>query len=351
VADAQRTYRHLRDGLQWPGGVEGQLVLLHARLPGHRREEVTRQVRGRLGRTGDRPARLVVVATGLLDMSLDIDVDVMVSDLAPMHTLLQRLGRLWRFEHLREGAAAVCRPAWLSSRGLPRLHVLQPVDAEGRTLLPAAWRTLEPAFLAHATAARLACRPGAALTLVLPGDVEELVEAVHGDAEDLARTAAGLEDRYRTLQTRRRVEEHVSALHLIPAPRHTLSLADLHRQRLDARDAATRLGVMPRRVLPVFRTPAGQLALDAAGSRPLRLERQPTRAQIRAILEHTLPVPAAWVTGLDGARRAPAAWHQHALLADLVLLEHPADRPGEGAGAGGRTLRLDAVLGLVHTSG
>jgi CRISPR-associated endonuclease/helicase Cas3 len=350
VADAQRTYQHLRRVLAWPGGPGGGLVLLHARLPGHQREEVMRRIRGCLGRTGERPARLVVVSTGLLDMSLDIDVDVMVSDLAPVHTLLQRLGRLWRFEPLWDGPVAGRRPAWLQTRGRPRLEVLQPVDEEGRTLLPAAWRTLDAPFLPHATAAHLAGRPEGTLTLDVPDDVQRLVEAVHGDAEDLARTTPGLEPRYRTHQSRQRLEEHRSALHLIPAPRHTLSLADLHRQHLHARDAATRLGVMPRRVLPVYRTPAGQPALDAAGTRPLVVEREPTPGQIRSILRHTLPVPAAWVAGLGRAHHAPAAWHKHALLADLVLLEHPTDRPDEQVRADRHTLRLDPVLGLVHTS-
>ncbi|WP_330462111.1 MULTISPECIES: CRISPR-associated endonuclease Cas3'' [unclassified Streptomyces] len=83
VADGQRTYQHLHDMLDWQGGPNDQLVLLHARLPGHQRETLTRHIRSRLGRTGERPARLVVVTTSLLDMSLDVDVDVMVSDLAP----------------------------------------------------------------------------------------------------------------------------------------------------------------------------------------------------------------------------------------------------------------------------
>ncbi|MGW9498190.1 CRISPR-associated helicase Cas3' [Streptomyces prasinus] len=347
VADSQRTYQHLSEVLDWPGGADGQMVLLHARLPGHRREALTRQIRSSLGRTGERPDRLVVVTTSLLDMSLDVDVDVMVSDLAPLQTLLQRLGRLWRFEHLW-GPAAHRRPAWLRQHPCPRLSVLRPTGHDGDTLLPAAWRTLEHPFLPHATADLLARQPEGSLTLTLPDDVQHLVETVHDDAEALARTSA-LEHRYRAYQTRRRVEKHRSALHLIPAPRHTLSLADLHRQRLHARDAATRLGVMPRRLLPLYRTPSGRLALDADGSQLLSLDREPTLTQIRTILRHTLPVPAAWVADLRREHHPPAAWRQHALLADLVLLPHSADL-NEAVRLGHHTLRLDPVLGLIHTT-
>ncbi|MGW7721497.1 CRISPR-associated helicase Cas3' [Streptomyces chartreusis] len=343
MADAQQTYQHLYDQPGWPGGPDGQLVLLHARMPGHEREALTRRIRDQLGRTGTRPHRLVIVTTSLIDMSLDIDVDVMISDLAPLHTLIQRLGRLWRFEHAWGPGH---RPAWLRSRPHPRLVVLQPTDEDGRTHLPAAWRPLDHSFLPHATADHLTSHPERTLTLTVPDDVQHLVETVHGDAAALARTSPALDRKYTAYRSRRRSQEHLSTLHLAPAPQYTLSLADLHRQRLHPRDAATRLGAMPRRLLPVYRTAAGQLALDAAGARPLPLDRAPTTAQIRAILQHTLPVPAAWAAGPRPEHQTPLAWRRHALLADLILL--PAGEPEETTQFGRHRLRLDLRLGLVH---
>ncbi|MGW7521637.1 CRISPR-associated endonuclease Cas3'' [Streptomyces sp. NPDC054796] len=345
--DAQETYRHLRQALEWPGGPEGQLVLLHARMPGHEREALTRTLRGRLGRSGRRPGLLVLVTTSLLDTSLDIDVDVMVSDLTSLERLLQRLGRLWRFEHLW-GAQGSRRPAWLACERGPRLIVLQPTDHHGRTLIPPAWRALEPSYFPEAAADHLARQPGGTLALTLPDDVADLVEKVHGDTPHHAPATPALTKRHAAYQSRRRVEEHHSVLHLIPAPRHTLSLADLHQQRLHAREAATRLGAMPRRLLPVYRTSGGGLALDMHGTRPLRLEGELTSTHIRVILQHTLPVPAAWVAERGREHQVPACWRKHALLADLVLLPHQAAEPGRAARFGRHTLRLDPVLGLVH---
>jgi CRISPR-associated endonuclease/helicase Cas3 len=340
MADAQTTYTHLHTALDWPdGGPDGQLLLLHARLPGHRREALTRRIRTALASAGERPGRLVVVTTSLLDMSLDIDVDVVVSDLAPLHTLLQRLGRLWRFDHIK-------RPAWLSS-DRPRLIVLDPTDHRGRTLLPPAWRPLDSPFLPLATAAYLARRPEQPLTL--PDDVQQLVEAVHGDADALARTDAALRRSHTLHQARTRTEEHHSALHLVPTWHDTLSLSDLHRQNLHPREAATRLGSMPRRLLPVYRTPDGRLTLDAAGTQPLPEHRKPTTAQIRTILQHTLPVPAAWVASRARDHHVPAPWRSHALLADLVLLPQDAGDPTRPARFGRHRLHLDDALGLVHT--
>ncbi|MFJ3799936.1 CRISPR-associated helicase Cas3' [Streptomyces sp. NPDC090088] len=342
--DAQTTYRHLNT-LTGPGLAEGELLLLHARIPGHTRETLTRRIRSTLGPTGQRPARLVIVTTSLLDMSLDIDADVMISDLAALHTLLQRLGRLRRFEHL--WGTGTRRPAWLD--GLPaRLSVLQPTDHQGRTLIPPAWRTLEAAFLQHATADLIKRRPGHILALTLPDDVQHLVETVHGDAEELARTTPHLHQRHTAYQSRRRIQQHHSDLPLIPVWQDTLSLSDLHRHHLHARDAATRLGVMPRRLLPVYRAPDGQLTLDAAATRPLPMDRKPTTGQVRSILQHTLPVPAAWVADRRQTPRTPTAWKKHALLADLVLLEHHGDTPHQPVHFGRHTLRLDPGLGLVH---
>ncbi|PJM91321.1 CRISPR-associated endonuclease Cas3'' [Streptomyces sp. CB01373] len=341
VADAQATYAHLHTALDWPDGGPGrQLLLAHARLPGHQNETLTRRVRTALSRTGERPQRLVVVTTSLLDMSLDIDVDVMVSDLAALHTLLQRLGRLWRFDHIK-------RPDWMRQQNRPRLNVLQPTDHRGHLLLPPAWRGLDSPFLPRAAAAYLARRPDHPLTL--PDDVQRLVESVHGDTDDLTQADAALQRSDTLHQARQRTEEHHSALHTVPACHDTLSLSDLHRQNLHASQAATRLGVMPRRLLPVYRTPGGRITLDAAGTQPLPRHRKPTTVQTRRILQHTLPVPAAWVADRGRRNQVPDSWRTHALLAGLVLLPQDAEDPARPVRFGRHSLRLDATLGLVHT--
>jgi CRISPR-associated endonuclease/helicase Cas3 len=345
VADAQDTYQHLRHTLTWPGGTDNDLVLLHARLPGHQREAATRRVRAALGPAGPRPDRLVVITTSLFDMSLDVDVDLMVSDLASIARLLQRLGRLWRFE-TAWGPDSGRRPSWIRARGA-QLTVLHPVDGEGRTALPAGWHTLEPSFLTHATAALLG--DPARRTVTLPDQVQQLVEQIHGDASDFARTVRDLLQRHTAYQGTRTAEEHLSASHLIPPPERVSSLADLHRQHLTAQTATTRLGAMPQRLLPCYRTPGGTLTLDPAGTRPLPTGKHLTPAEIRTILQHTLPAPAAWTARRGREHTTPDTWHRHPLLADLVLLPHdPTQPPGTPLRFDRHLLHLDPDLGLVH---
>lgn len=92
--------------------------LLHARFAlsdRKRHEEAALTTFGK-----DRAARpgRVLVATQVVESSLDLDFDVMVSDLAPMAALIQRAGRLWRHMDRRP---AVARPV-----PDPVLHVLSP---------------------------------------------------------------------------------------------------------------------------------------------------------------------------------------------------------------------------------
>ncbi|MGW6898985.1 CRISPR-associated endonuclease Cas3'' [Streptomyces sp. NPDC054919] len=352
VADAQDIYRHLRQALGGADMTAGEeLVLLHARFPGRYREPLTRRIRDVLGPRGRRPGRLIVVTTSLLDMGLDIDLDFQISDLASMHRLLQRLGRLWRFESLwRDHESHGCgarRPAWVREQG-PVMTVLNPVE-DGCTAVPDGWLTGDTEFGLHRTAALLSDSQPHRLTL--PVDVPDLIEAVHVSPEHLTRAPDALADLHTAHVTAARHAMHLAATQAVPPPGRVGSLADLHRRPTAAGQAATRDGERPRRLLPCHVQPGGRLTLDAHGNVPLPHGPRLKPHEIRRLLQCVVSVPEAWVQHAPDrdVPVKPEAWTDHPLLADLILLADDPSSPGAVC-FGRHELRMDQELGLVHRS-
>ncbi|WP_461208207.1 CRISPR-associated helicase Cas3' [Desulfocurvus sp. DL9XJH121] len=106
VADAMDARQRL---VQDWGLPEIHVHLFHARYAGCDRKRIESQVLERFGKSSTARERAghIVVGTQVLEQSLDYDVDLMLSDLAPMELLIQRAGRCHR--HLR-GAAQQERP-------------------------------------------------------------------------------------------------------------------------------------------------------------------------------------------------------------------------------------------------
>jgi CRISPR-associated endonuclease/helicase Cas3 len=96
VAAAQARYRALRAVAE----PHVELVLLHARLRPLERERIERRLLESLGPPADSHpaarASLIVVATQVIEQSLDLDSDVMLSDLTAVDLAIQRAGRVHR---------------------------------------------------------------------------------------------------------------------------------------------------------------------------------------------------------------------------------------------------------------
>lgn len=73
-------------------------LLFHARFAMGDRQDIERQVVECFGRGGspERRRGRVLVATQVVEQSLDLDFDLMITDLAPADLVIQRAGRLWR---------------------------------------------------------------------------------------------------------------------------------------------------------------------------------------------------------------------------------------------------------------
>jgi CRISPR-associated endonuclease/helicase Cas3 len=158
-------------------------ILLHGRLTDAERARAEAAVRRMFGPPTDpgaeeRPAQAVVVGTQVLEQSLDLDFDVMVSAMAPVDSLIQRMGRIQR--HRRDGR----RP--------PMRMALTGVEhRRGRvTFLPYTTRVYDEAVLLR-TCAVLRDRA----EVVCPDDVQGMVDSVY-DIDDRLRCPAGWDEQW-----------------------------------------------------------------------------------------------------------------------------------------------------------
>lgn len=105
VQRAQDLYRLFPDGEPVRRGdqhvgkrlVDGtEVFLFHARFPADMRQQREQQALEAFGVSTHRTGRKILIATQVAEQSLDVDFDVIATDLAPIDLVLQRAGRLWR---------------------------------------------------------------------------------------------------------------------------------------------------------------------------------------------------------------------------------------------------------------
>ncbi|WP_198590289.1 CRISPR-associated helicase Cas3' [Paracoccus zhejiangensis] len=102
--------------------VAGAPALHHARFAAEDRALLDRAVEAALAPDLAAGSGCIVIGTQTLEQSLDIDADVLLTDLCPMDVLLQRLGRLHRHARPRpQGFAAARALVFCPEGGLDRL--------------------------------------------------------------------------------------------------------------------------------------------------------------------------------------------------------------------------------------
>ncbi|NTU67618.1 MAG: CRISPR-associated helicase Cas3' [Chlorobiaceae bacterium] len=191
VAEAQQAYKILAARSD---GTEIECGLLHSRFIHADREAleeywVTRYgakdsaFRGERGR--------ILVGTQVLEQSLDIDADFLVTRLCPTDMLLQRIGRLWRHDFHQRPAGATCE-TWLISAVFDKAEQ-DPDNAFGKTA-----KVYSPYVLLR-TLQVWSCLE----KLSLPGDIRGLLERTYeprAESEAMSKLKADLQNRKDTLE-------------------------------------------------------------------------------------------------------------------------------------------------------
>lgn len=165
VQRAQDLYRLLKRQIS----DEVNLMLFHARFPAEERSKREQSVLTCFGKPSEgpsRPSRALLIATQVVEQSLDIDFDFLITDLAPIDLLLQRAGRLHR--HQRPRPAGHNKPclfvAGMIPNKLPELNRTQ-------------WEFIYEPYLLYRTWALVSKE----LVWHLPHDIDRLVQKVYGN--------------------------------------------------------------------------------------------------------------------------------------------------------------------------
>jgi len=160
-------------------------ILFHARFAMCDRARIEDHVLATFGKgsTAQERKGAVLVATQVVEQSLDLDFDLIVSDLAPIDLLIQRAGRLWRHER---GARPLKEPQFL-------VVSPEPTEDAGADWFAKPFRRAAYVYQAHAIlwlTARTLFDAGAIRS---PDGVRPMIETVYG--EDLNdRVPEGLRD-------------------------------------------------------------------------------------------------------------------------------------------------------------
>ncbi|GGL20508.1 CRISPR-associated helicase Cas3' [Mangrovihabitans endophyticus] len=305
---------------------------------------------------GSRPQRHIVVSSQVAEQSLDIDFDVLVTDLAPVDLVLQRIGRLHR--HLRsERPASLASPRCLITGADWAATPPEPVSGSrrvyGRSALLRAAAVLWPHLVEG-------------VPVGIPADISPLVQAAYGEdlpgpvewrpvlAEAEQQRAESDSERVRRAGTFRLGpvgspgDDLTSWLHAGVGDAE--SAGDDARGRAHVRDD----GPPTLEVLVVVRTPDGwQIPpwIDNRGGQILPVDAQPPRGLDRALASCTLSLPAELaaehvidrVLAELEARTYIEAWQKNPWLAGELILD--LDPDGRTCLAG-FNIEYDAIDGL-----
>lgn len=318
VGLAQETYLALKEPLSYHGI---EVELFHARFPFGRRQEIEENVLRRYGKEGPRPAKAVLVATQVVEQSLDLDFDLLVTDVAPVDLVLQRAGRLWRHDRGPRPCPWTAATVWL----------LQPEFAEDSVPDFGVSEWVYERFILLRSYLVL----GKSTSITLPNDVEKLIESVYGEGwfpqPNRREWQEALSEAERHLKAEQKEYRKEAKTFLVHQPIGEDDIFADFNQQLDednpdapkSQQACTRLAE-PSIPLVVLYDCNGTPCLDPAGKEIIDLKHPPSFDQARSILGNALTVQHKGCVFHYVGKEPPNSWKKSGLLRyhRIVLLDN-----------------------------
>lgn len=135
VSRAQSLFREVRRRLEAKSAAT-ELVLLHARFYPEHRQRWESQLEGYFGHQASK-SDAILISTQVVEAGIDISADILLTELAPLNSLLQRAGRVARYRDRNTGTVLVFE-LQADNQGKPNLGPYrdqrEAVDATRRVL-------------------------------------------------------------------------------------------------------------------------------------------------------------------------------------------------------------------------
>lgn len=345
VGRAQQVYVQLRDALAGRGV---DVRLFHARFPFGQRQQIETDVLNLFGPPDvqrQRPRQAVLVSTQVIEQSLDLDFDLLVTELAPLDLVLQRAGRLQRH----------ARPLEQRPLGGPRLWILRPESGDAGV---PDFQNSEYVYSRYILLRSFLALWGRT-ELNLPDDIEPLVESVYGGEHlslpDAAWESDIDESRITHEQKIAKNETYAATVRILPPiwPDDILDAVnrDVQEDDPDANpkiQALTRLAEPSVSLLLLFGDSTdARWSLDRSGQETVDPKSEPSISTVKRLLKNAVTLSNHRCVHHFLSRTGnslPAAWRDHSLLKfhHLVLLNSLGRYQFEK-----HILRWDLELGIV----
>jgi CRISPR-associated endonuclease/helicase Cas3 len=245
--------------------------LFHARFPAVWRGKIEAKILSSFGKGSQRPARAILVATQIIEQSLDLDFDLIITRVAPIDLLIQRAGRLHR--HVRSRPPHLATPILVirvpdMDRDIPAFGVDEAVYA--RFILLKTWLVLNGRS-----------------DLRLPDEIDELMNFVYdhnprvaGVSEEMAHALAVA---YNTMDLDAAGSAYRGKEYRIGAPTDEGLIGGFSAGLSDEEDRPTTREIRPGvDIIAVSHDPGGLL--------PTPSKRRPTQEEVRMLLQYRLTV-------------------------------------------------------------
>ena len=346
VERAQRIYERLKSTF------EGEtLLLLHGRLSDEDRATTTDACleAGRGGPGRDPKQKRVIIATQVAEQSFDIDADVLITDIAPVDLIVQRLGRMHRDprtprpERLRRPKMIITGLQWTDAA--PKFQVASDKIYSSHLLLRTAAQIWEA----------IQAEPGTEqATWAIPSQIPQLVADGYGQEFSFPVTWQTAAREARVAWETDREKRRANAKEFVLTPesdQRSPTLAGLHRRSPDLSShsgkseealawAAVRDGDESIEVVMVRRTHEGYTAMD--GTR-LGANGEVNGDTLANALGGTVRLRPRYTDAAERELRVLPGWEGHPWLGYTKALE--LDEENEAV-LDGRRLRYDSEYGL-----